>query len=246
MTLAEAAATALNRILYELSSTARKNDEVRHYCDVGIWGYGLRPSTGDQGVEPAFSGALANQTLVPLPIVYDNPLAVRPQASEDVTAPSMNAPVWVEAVHGRQTPMCEAVATAGAFVHSWAATHPRSFPPVFINITDGWVSDSPFKNAPLRDWVGRITSIRTTDGPALFFNVFIAPDSAGQVLFPATPAGLPDPGPDLFGLSSPLPPMMIQRARGSIGTVPDGARGFGFNADLIGLIKFLKIGTTVV
>ena len=77
-TLAQGAARVLNEILLELLFTSQgEPGKARHYFDVGIFGYGIRPVAGGEGVEPAFGGKLAGQPLVALPDLRDNPIAVR-------------------------------------------------------------------------------------------------------------------------------------------------------------------------
>ncbi len=134
---------------------------------------------------------------------------------------------------------------AGAHVYEWASAHPDSFPPIIINITDGMVTDSPYQGASLDEWAQRLVNIQTSDGPTLLFNIFLSPTASGGVLFPATDHGLPAPGPDLFRISSPLPPPMIGNAQGTGTPVEPGARGFGFNADAAMLVRFLEVGTKV-
>ena len=113
-TMAEGAARALNETLLELLFTSQgEPGKARHYFDVGIFGYGLRPVAGGEGVEPAFGGKLAGQPLVALPDLRDNPIAVRETPSVDAGAPPSRVPVWVEPVYGHRTPMCQAVAVAG-------------------------------------------------------------------------------------------------------------------------------------
>ena len=72
-----------------------------------------------------------------------------------------------------------------------------------------------------------------------------APMASNGVLFPATDYGLPEPGPQLFRISSPLPPPMIANAQSTGTMVEPGARGFGFNADARMLVRFLEVGTKV-
>jgi hypothetical protein len=141
--------------------------------------------------------------------------------------------------------MCQAVAVAGAHVYEWANAHPDSFPPIIINITDGMVTDSPYEGASLEEWAQRLVNIQTSDGPTLFFNIFLSPAGSNGVLFPATDYGLPEPGPQLFRISSMLPPPMIANAQSTGTTVEPGARGFGFNADATMLVRFLEVGTKV-
>jgi hypothetical protein len=105
------------------------------------------------------------------------------------------------------------------------------------------VTDSPYEGASLDEWTERLVNIQTSDGPALFFNIFLSPAASNGVLFPATDYGLPEPGPELFRISSLLPPLMIANAQSTGYAVEPGARGFGFNADASLLIRFLSIET---
>ena len=245
-TLAQGAARAINSILMELCLRAQKAQGVSyHYFDVAIFGYGIRPEAGGEGVESAFGGALGGRALVPIPEIRDNPIAVREATSVDLVG-NARMPVWVEPMHGYRTPMCEAIAVAGQHVYEWAQAHPESFPPIVINITDGYVTDDPYDGASLRDWADRLAGIGTDDGQALLFNVFVAPESAGEVVFPSSSAGLPDPGPGLFEISSELPDQMVRNAVNSGIPSAAGARGFAFNvSDTAKLVKILEIGTRV-
>jgi hypothetical protein len=246
-TLAQGAARALNSILMELCLRAQKGQGVSyHYFDVGIFGYGVRPVAGGEGVESAFGGALANRNLVPIQEVRNSPIAVRDVVSPDIAGGTVRMPVWVEPVHGHRTPMCEAMAVAGQHVYEWTQAHPESFPPIIINITDGFVTDSPYEKASLDDWAQRLTGIATMDGRALLFNIFISPETKADVVFPAAGNGLPDPGPDLFRISSVLPDPMIRNATGAGIALQYGSRGFAFNVnDSAMLVKILEIGTRV-
>jgi len=242
-TLAQGAARALNKILLDLcvKSTKEVGGSARHYFDVAVFGYGVRPVAGGEGVESAFGGPLGGRGLVPIPELFNSPLSV----AEDPATPGARVPVWVDPVFGYRTPMCQAIAAAGGHVYDWAIAHPDSFPPIVINITDGLVTDDPYDGANLNEWAGRLTSIETSDGNALLLNIFLSADGAPEVLFPVTPAGLPQPGPQLFDIASPLPKTMVANARASLLNVADGARGLVFNAGFATLVKFLEIGTRV-
>jgi hypothetical protein len=247
-TLAQGAARALNNILLELCIKATKEPGAgpRHYFDFAVYGYGVRPKAGGEGVESAFGGALTGRDFVPLPELHGNPLAIREEPSIDAASITSKVPVWVEPESNYRTPMCQAIATAGAQVYEWANQHQDSFPPIVLNITDGIVTDSPYDGADLREWAQRLTRIATTDGSVLLFNIFLSPDSAEPRMFPSTPHGLPAPGPELFEISSPLPATMIDNARANGIVVEPGARGLGFQANLEMLVRFLEIGTRIV
>lgn len=244
LTLAEGAAQAINKILLDLCIRAQKEVGAppRHYFDVGVFGYGCSATVNDERVEPALGGDLTGRPLVSLPDLATHPLAVRdlPQGMDTAL---VKMPIWVEPVHGWRTPMCQAIATAGEHVAQWATAHPKSFPPIVINITDGNVTDSPYGGADLQEWAARLTSLRTDDGPVLLFNCFLSPRRLEPSLFPSMAEHLPEPGPLLFDISSELPPSMAAMANSEGFDVATGARGIGFNIDMAGLVKFLEIGT---
>jgi hypothetical protein len=244
-TLAEGAADLLNRLLFELCVRATKNEaNPRHYFDVGVFGYGLRPLAAGEGVESAFAGALVGRNLVPLPELDANPLTQVYEPGENPDPAAPGRPVWINPVHGGRTPMCEAIATAGGVVAQWTREHPDSYPPIVINITDGLVTDEPHRGASLIEWAERLTGLRTSDGNALLLNAYLTPEDGAPTLFPAGVDGMAEPGPTLFRMSSPLPPLMVQRAQVKDIALRPGARGLVMNADLLMLAKFLEIGTT--
>jgi hypothetical protein len=245
LTLAQGAARAINKILLELcvKSTKEQGGALRGYFYIGAYGYGFCPRSGGEGVESALPDPLAARGIVPLPELAEHPLAVREEPSVDAMAAPSRVPVWIDPYHGYRTPMCQAIATAGAHIYEWSNAFPNSFPPIVINITDGMVTDSPYEGADLGMWAKRLTTIETRDGQALLFNIFLSPSPGSGVWFPPSADKLPRPGPDLFEISSPMPAPMIENARSAHVQVAPGARGLVFNADLAMLVKFLEIGT---
>lgn len=242
MTLAEGTARAINRMLIELCIKSMKDSRLAHYFDIGVFGYGLCPNAGGEGVESALSGPLAGRGIVPLPTIADNPVAVREEPSIVTGVPGGRAPVWVEPAHGYRAPMCQAIAVAGAHIYDWVNDHPQSFPPIVINITDGMANDEPYEGAYLRDWANRLTSIATQDGPTLLLNIFLSASASQEIQFPTSAEHLPSPGPELFSISSVLPPSMAANAS-QWSPVPIGARGFCFNAGPESLVRLLQVGT---
>ena len=246
-TLADGAARAINKILLELciKSIKEQGAPMRLYFYVGIYGYGLCPRTFGEGVESALPPQLAHRGIVPLPELADHPLAVREEPSVDRMAGPSRAPVWYEAAHGWRTPMCAAVSLVGSHIREWTAACPDSFPPIVLNITDGMVTDSPYEGVDLAGWADRLTRVGTRDGGTLLLNAFLSPSTAPTTSFPSSAANLPEPGPDLFAISSELPEPLMRNARSARMDVEPGARGFVFNADLAALVQFLEIGTRV-
>jgi hypothetical protein len=245
MTLAQGAARAINKVLLELciKSTKEAGGEMRRYFYIGCYGYGLCPSTGGEGVESALPAPLAARGIVPLPELAQLPVAIREEPSVDAMGTSSKVPIWIEPYSGFRTPMCEAMSVAGDHIFQWTAAFQKSFPPIVMNVTDGMVTDSPYQGADLTEWANRLTTIQTSDGPTLVLNAFLSPSKAPVVSFPAHGDTLPQPGPQLFSISSPMPEPMKENARSAKIKIPEGARGLVFNADLNTLVKFLEIGT---
>lgn len=245
LSLAQGAVNALNSILYDLCLRSKKEPGAppRNYFEIGVLGYGQSAAGHREAVEPALAGVLAGRPIVPIADVANYPLDIR-EIRRNPDLPAVRKPVWLDPLSGLGTPMCEAIATAGGHIAAWIQQHPDSYPPIVLNITDGWVTDSPYQGADLAEWARRLTSLSTTDGPTLLFNVFLSSTPAPVSYFPAMGGHLPTPGPGLFNISSPLPPGMARQAA-ALGIPVDesGARGLVFNADLGALVRFLDIGT---
>lgn len=244
-TLAEGAARAINKILLELcvKSIKEAGGVMRDYFYVGCYGYGFCPSTGGEGVESTLPGPLAPRGIVPLRELADRPLTIREEPSVDAMSAPSRMPVWIEPYYGFRTPMCQAIAAVGEHVYEWSKAFSKSFPAIVCNVSDGMVTDSPYQGADLAEWARRLTTIETDDGPTLLLNVFLSPSSAPIVSFPSSADMLPEPGPLLFSISSPLPEPIKENARSAQIEVAEGSRGLVFNADLAMLVKFLEIGT---
>jgi hypothetical protein len=88
--------------------------------------------------------------------------------------------------------------------------------------------------------------LATADGPVLLFNAHLSSNPGTPLLFPSKEEDLADAyARSVFRMSSPLPPRLLEAARGEGFRLEAGARGFVFNADLVSVIRFLDIGTRV-
>jgi hypothetical protein len=235
---ADGVADAINRLLQNLVIKCAKEEGVRDYYYVGVIGYGAH-------VGPAFSGPLAGRELVPISEVGNMParLEERTKKVDDgaggLVEQRIRFPIWFEPVASGGTPMCQALGLAHRILQDWLAQHPRCFPPIVINITDGEATDGDPSSA-----ADAIRKLSSSDGEVLLFNVHLSSHRAPPIEFPDTEAGLPDQFAQLlFRMSSPLPPYMRSIAQQDGYNVSDGARGFVFNADIVAVIRFLDIGT---
>jgi hypothetical protein len=234
----QAVADAINRLLQNLVIKCAKSDGVRDYYHVGVIGYGAK-------VGPAFGGELADKALVPISKIADSPVEVeeRIKKVEDgaggLIDQKIRFPIWFKPLAFGGTPMVEALKQAHKIVDDWIRTHPTSFPPIVINITDGESTDGdPLAAAKaLRD-------LRGADGEALLFNVHVSSIGGATFEFPSSESELPDKfARQLFQMSSPLPPHLQDAARQEGYNIGENPRGFVFNADIVAVIRFLDIGT---
>jgi hypothetical protein len=237
---AQGVSDALNRLLQNLVLKCAKADGVRDFFHVGMLSYG-------GPVASAFGGALAGSALVPISRIADNPLRVevRTRKVDDgaggLLKQEFKFPVWFEARPAGRTPMCGALRKAKEFLEPFLASHPKCYPPIVINITDGQPTDGD-PEGPARE----LQDLASTDGSVLLFNAHLSEKESRPIEFPSSKAGLPDEYAELlFRLSSELPPRLLEAARAEGFTVGPHSRGFVFNADLVAVVRFLDIGTRV-
>jgi hypothetical protein len=236
---ADELATIINRLLASLVIRCSKDEGVRDYFDVGVLGY------GGTYVKPALSCAAGNGSIVPISRLADEPLRVEdrlqkvPDGAGGLVEQSVKFPIWVESNADGGTPMTDALRQAHSTLGAWVTQHPRAFPPIVFNITDGEATDGDPSQA-----AAQLRALATDDGAALLFNVHLSERRAPAVEFPASDEQLADSfARRLFNMSSALPPHLLAAARQEGYEASDGTRGFVFNADAAAVIQFLDIGT---
>jgi hypothetical protein len=230
-------ADAINRLLNDTVLRCAKEDGVRPYFDVGAWSY------NGAGVNPVFDAEIVSITRVAEQMLRTETRRRKvPDGAGGVFEQEMEMPIWLEPVADGGTPMLAAFKAATAPLTAWLARHPDSFPPIVINLTDGAYNDET--PAPA---VRRLMQMGTTDGSVLVFNCHVSHHAGMTVPFPSPQqaAGLQGLARELFEMSSPLPGLMLRRARAKGYAAEDGARGYAFNADQVALIDFLDVGTRV-
>ncbi|NHD19499.1 MULTISPECIES: VWA domain-containing protein [unclassified Actinopolyspora] len=235
---AQQLAMAVNRVLSSAVLQCSKGDDrVYDYFEVGVLGYGLDTA-------PVLHGTDASRPLIPVSEVAENPRRVDevprkiPDGAGGLVETTLNMPVWVDPTTNGKTPMVQALRWAESIVESWCAAHPKSFPPIVLNLTDGMSTDGdPTEAGKSLQCTG------TQDGAALLFNAHISGGQGQEITFPVD-SGLPNEHAEtLFHISSPLPSSMAEAASQSGYSVEPGARGFLYNAQPAAVIEFLDIGT---
>jgi hypothetical protein len=236
----EGVADAINRLLQNLVLKCAKSDGIRDYFHVGVIGYG-------SDVQAALAGTTNEMALVPISQVANSPLRVeqRKRMVDDgaggVIEQSFRFPVWFEPVASGKTAMDGAIKLAHEVVANFVATYPDCFPPLILNLTDGIPTDAnPLESSQ------DLKALRSSDGNVLFFNAHISSSPAPAISFPSDEEGLADKFAKLlFRMSSILPHKLMAAAKDEGYIIEGAARGFVFNADLVGVIRFLEIGTRV-
>ena len=148
-------------------------------------------------------------------------------------------PVWLRPHSGAQTPMCGALRFAAQAVEAWIKSHPDSFPPIIINISDGEATDGD--PLPVAE---HIRGLKTTDGNALLFNCHLSDKSTVPLQYPDGDSNLREEhARQMFRMSSVMPPASREHAALLGIPVRENSRCCVFNADMVSLVQFLDIGT---
>lgn len=236
---AQFVADVLNKTLYQLIIRCTKAEGVRNYFDLGVLAY------GGNGIKSGFSGGLANTILHPISDIEAMPLRIEDRTKKvsdgagGLVEQSTKFPVWFDPTGSGGTPMTEALKRAAEELVTWSDTHPNSYPPTIIHVTDGQSGDGDPE--PVAD---ALKQISTQDGQVLVFNLHIDTSSAAPVIFPSTEGSLPDElSKKLFRMSSSFPAHLIGAAKEKYPDVSNESRFFGYKAGYEGIVDFFEIGT---
>lgn len=241
-------ATALERIvnqqINELILRCVKNDEVRHYFDIAVIGYG-------RTVQSGWKGVLKGRDFVTPAELKENPYKKiivkeekRNRRGTFMTEVEKNQ--WIEATYGGNTPMNKAFCHAKRLIEEWLEQHKGkvSYPPTIINITDGMFNDAD--NEQMIQTANELKALSTLDGNVLLFNLHITSNTSESVIFPIDKNEVNGYGRILYDMSSMLP----LRYNDSISAIRTDAKesetrhvAMSVNAEMTTLIQLMDIGT---
>jgi hypothetical protein len=236
---AEFVADVVNTTIANLALSCVKEGGVYDYVHLAVLGY------GEEVASALPSGPLRRPIshLASSPIRLETRRVLVGNGIGGTEEREVQQPVWVEARADGLTPMSEALERAAALVEEWVQEFPSSFPPVVINITDGGATD-----ADPRPAAERLRKLASADGDALLFNVHVSDQGGTPVLYPGSYedlTGVDDGLADvLFEMSSPIPPMLVERAAASGIALRPGARGMVYMADATEVVRFVDFGTS--
>ncbi|QYG08705.1 vWA domain-containing protein [Janthinobacterium sp. PAMC25594] len=238
-TKAQFVSDVLNRTFMNLVTRCTKADGVRDYFELGVIGY------GNGNAQNSLHGPLGAKILNPISAIEAAPLRVedRKRKVDDgaggVIEQSVKFPVWFEPQANGDTPMCQAIRLAGAELAAWCDSHPDSYPPTVLHVTDGESTDGDPEQ--LADTLRQFS---TNDGSVLLLNLHVSAQGGSSVSFPAGEGNLPDQYAKLlFRMSSQLPEHLVKAVQDKGQQVSFESRGYIFNADAGEIADFFDIGT---
>ncbi|WP_052731201.1 vWA domain-containing protein [Spirosoma radiotolerans] len=248
--LSKAAAVAqiINQTLLELVLRCQKGDEIRHYYDIALIGYG---GFSNEEANLLWSGAMAGKTFLSPAELAEAAIQVEEVTTQRtirgrVMSVTEKRPIWLQALHRYRTPMKSAICLAESLVEQWlvAQTGKDVYPPTVINITDGVATDATTDE--LLACCNRLKSLHTTDGHVLLMNIHVSDEQGKTILFPSKAAEL---GADpyarlLYDMSSDMPVSYHADIASLFGLDQRTSYvGMCSNADMDALVKFMNIGT---
>ncbi len=245
---AEAVAGIINQTLLELVLRCQKGDEIRHYYDIALIGYG---GISDDKANLLWSGAMAGKAFLSPAELAEATVRVEEVTTQRtirgrVVAFTEKRPVWIQAMHRYRTPMKSAICLAESLIEQWLATQAGKdvYPPTVINITDGVATDATTDE--LLACCNRLKSLHTMDGHVLLMNIHVSDERGKTILFPTKAAEL---GTDqyarlLYDMSSEMPAPYHTDIANLFGLDQRSTYvGMCSNADMDVLVKFMNIGT---
>lgn len=237
---ADGVADAVNRLIQNLVLKSAKATGVRDYFRVGVIGYGAELLSG-------LGGSIPDDVMKPISQVADRPLRIETRSKlvdngkGELVPQPIRFPVWFDPKAEGKTPMAGAFEAAETVLKKFIASHPGSYPPTVLNLTDGRPSDA--NPLPV---VERVHDLATSDGNVLVFNLLLSAEPTPPVFFPADEAKFADTYEKLlFRMSSELPKKLADAAAADGYKLAAGSRGLVLNADLTSVVRFLDIGTRV-
>src|SRR5258708_4444560 len=236
---ADFVAGMLNKTIYTLITSCRRADGVRNYFDIGVIGY------GGGGVAAGLRGALSGTIIHPITALDISPLRIEDRTRLDddgaggVIERKIKFPVWFDATSSGGTPMCAGLTKAAEAIVAWCNSHPNSYPPTILHVTDGASTDGDPDNI-----ASALRQISTGDGECLVLNIHVSTTQGETIQFPNSDSNLPDSYAKLlFRMSSVLPSHVAKLATDKGYHIAENAHGFMFNADPKDIANFFDIGT---
>ena len=247
ITLADAVSRIVNNQINELVLRCIKTNEVRHYYDIAVIGYGDDANYG-------WKGTLAGRDFVSPEELKNNPfkkITVKEEkrTRKGVEVKEVEKVQWIELVAaGKYTRGDKAFTMAKNLLDKWMKEHHDKdcYPPTIINITDGALNGIVNPREVNTQLANELKALFTNDGNVLLWNIHITPDSKEQLVFPISKTELNNDKYSewMYDMSSLLP----SRYNVPIGDLRGDAENtrhvaMATNTDMSTLIQLMDIGT---
>lgn len=246
MPMSEAVARIVNNQINELVLRCIKTNEVRHYYDIAVIGYGSEMYSG-------WDGPLKGRWFVSPQELKDNPARKITMREEKRTRRGMvvkevEKVQWMEPrCDGSWTCVHKAMKKAGELLDEWMKEHQEKdcYPPTIINITDGVFNGTSREN--ILQLANELKSMFTNDGNVLLWNIHITSEGGESVLLPISrnELGGNSYSEQLYEMSSLLPLRYNDPISNLRHDNDTSARhvAMSTNTDMSTLIQLMDIGT---
>lgn len=245
LSMSEAVARIVNHQINELVLRCIKTNEVRHYFDIAVIGYG-------RDSHSAWNGVLSGRDFVSPEELRNNPykkITVKEmkKTRRGSELKEVEKVQWIEPNDdGGATYLHKAFDHAKRLLDKWMEQHHDQdcYPPTIIHITDGCYNGA--SKEVVQQKANELKSMFTNDGNVLLFNIHISPSDDMQQTFPMSKEelGADRHAQDLFDLSSLLPLRYNEEISKIKETDPSLRHSaMAVNADMSMLIKLMDIGT---
>ncbi len=246
MTMAEAVARIVNAQINELVLRCIKGNEIRHYYDIAVIGYGSEAYSG-------WKGDLEGRFFVSPQELSEHPYIKKRVIEQKMTR---KGPVikevekvqWIEArCDGNWTHLHIALDKTKELLDNWLQQyHDKDcYPPTIINITDGEFNGS--SRDAVQQQANELKSMFTNDGNVLFFNIHITNSNNRNLVFPIVKDELMGDRYSgiLYDMSSLLPTRYNPQISNMRNDADKDARhvAMAVDADMTKLIQLMDIGT---
>jgi len=247
ITLADAVARIVNNQINELVLRCIKTNEVRHYYDIAVVGYGDDANYG-------WKGTLAGRDFVSPEELKNNPfkkITVKEEkrTRKGVELKEVEKVQWVEPVAaGKYTRAHKAFTLVKELLDKWMKEHHEKdcYPPTIINITDGAFNGIANPREVNTQLANELKALFTNDGNVLLWNIHITPNNQEQILLPISKTELKEDKYSewLYDMSSLLPSRYNQPIGDLRGDAENSRHvAMATNTDLSTLIQLMDIGT---
>lgn len=238
---AEAVASIVNMLISELINRSRREEGIRDYFDVAVYGYS---GSGVRSLLPyPKKNIVTLSKLAEMVLRTDEEKIERRLPDGTGSLSVVTKKIWIEPMADGSTPMLEAFGKALKLLTKWCSdrTHRQSYPPTVFNITDGEATDgSPEELASAAE---KIKSLSTEGGNALMVNIHLSSHFGTEpVIFPDSTARLPhDRYAWLLYEMASLLPRPYSKAMGMNSS--DECRTMSYNTSMHDLLNIMNIGS---